>query len=169
MQCLLCLRRREKALEGKSKVSHSVHCPFFTDDKQEFWWCYLSDRKTHALVTPPIHVTNLIHSEEVELKFTAPMKPGEIIACSRCEAGSQVVIVLISGHYSFTVNVRSDSYLGLDVSQDIKLDVHEAREAPSEHPQWEFEDEDEDENSKAEESDDEFATDDDFDDEEDDD
>lgn len=142
------MNKREKALEGKSKVSHSVHCPFFTDDKQEFWWCYLSDRKTHALVTPPIHVTNLIHSEEVELKFTAPMKPG---------------------HYSFTVNVRSDSYLGLDVSQDIKLDVHEAREAPSEHPQWEFEDEDEDENSKAEESDDEFATDDDFDDEEDDD
>ena len=66
------------------------------------------------------------------------------------------------GHYTFTVNVKSDSYLGVDVSQDIKLDVHEAREAPSEHPQWEFEDEDEDENSKGEESDDEFATDDDF-------
>ena len=61
--------------------------------------------------------------------------------------------------------VKSDSYLGVDVSQDIKLDVHEAREVSNEHPQWEFEDEDEDENSKAEESDDEFATDDDFDDE----
>ena len=69
---------------------------------------------------------------------------------------------LFLGHYTFTVNVKSDSYLGVDVSQDIKLDVHEAREAPSEHPQWEFEDEDEDENSKGEESDDEFATDDDF-------
>ena len=64
--------------------------------------------------------------------------------------------------------VRSDSYLGADVSQDIKLDVHEARDVPDEHPQWEFEDEDEDENSKAEESDDEFATDDDFDDDDDD-
>ena len=73
------------------------------------------------------------------------------------------------GHYSFTVAVRSDSYLGADVSQDIKLDVHEARDVPDEHPQWEFEDEDEDENSKAEESDDEFATDDDFDDDDDDD
>ena len=73
--------------------------------------------------------------------------------------------VSLLGHYSFTVAVKSDSYLGVDVSQDIKLDVHEARDVPNEHPQWEFEDEDEDENSKAEESDDEFATDDDFEDE----
>ena len=76
---LLC-HRREKALEGKSKVSHSVHSPYFTDDKQEFWWCYISDRKNHALVTPPIHVTGLVEREEVELKFTAPAKPGMYFA-----------------------------------------------------------------------------------------
>merc|ERR1719336_3045294 len=68
------LNKREKALEGKSKVSHSVHSPYFTDDKQEFWWCYIADRKNHALVTPPIHVTGLVEREEVELKFTAPAK-----------------------------------------------------------------------------------------------
>ena len=73
---LFLFHRREKALEGKSKVSHSVHSPYFTDDKQEFWWCYISDRKNHALVTPPIHVTGLVEREEVELKFTAPAKPG---------------------------------------------------------------------------------------------
>ena len=39
-------------------------------------------------------------------------------------------------------------------TEDIKLDVQHAREAPTEHPQWEFEDEDEDENSNAKESDD---------------
>merc|ERR1719461_2418929 len=138
------LNKREKALEGKSKVSHSVHCPYFTDDKQEFWWVYLSDKKNRLLVTPPQHVTSLVEREEIELKSPAPPKPG---------------------HYTFTVNVKSDSYLGVDVTQDIKLDVHEARDIPDSHVQWEFEDEDEDENSKAEESDDEFATDDDFDDE----
>ena len=74
--CIVFLRR-EKALEGKSRNSHSVHCPYFTDDKQEFWWCYISDRKNHALVTPPTFVTNLVEREEVELKFTAPPKPGE--------------------------------------------------------------------------------------------
>ncbi len=69
--------RREKALEGKSRVSHSVHCPYFTDDKQEYWWAYIADRKNHALVTPPNHVTNQVDREEVELKFTAPQKPGK--------------------------------------------------------------------------------------------
>merc|ERR550539_634362 len=132
------INKREKALEGKSKVSHSVHCPYFSDDKQEFWWCYIADRKNHALITPPNHVTSLIDREEVELKFTAPQKPG---------------------HYSFTVCLRSDSYLGVDVQEDIKLEVSEAREAPEQHPQWEFEDDDEEEDSKEEESDDEFATD----------
>merc|ERR1719367_873966 len=31
------MNRREKALAGKSRVSHSVHCPYYTDDKQEEW------------------------------------------------------------------------------------------------------------------------------------
>jgi len=136
------MNKREKALEGKSRISHSVHCPFFTDDKQEHWWVYIADRKNHALLTPPNHVTALVNHEEVELIFTAPPKPG---------------------HYSFTVCVRSDSYLGVDVQEDIKLEVCEAKEAPTEHPQWEFEDDEEESESKDEDSDEEYATDDDYD------
>jgi translocation protein SEC63 len=90
----------------------------FTHFYTLFRWVYICDRKTHNLITPPYHVTGLVTEEEVELKFTAPSKPG---------------------HYSFFVVVRSDSYLGLDLQEDIKLDVQEAREAPTEHPQWEFE------------------------------
>lgn len=139
------LNKREKALEGRSKVSHSVHCPYFTDDKQEHWWVYISDRKTHSLVTPPYHVTSLINEEEVELKFTAPGKPG---------------------HYTFTVCVRSDSYLGVDLMDDIKLDVQEAREAPTDHPQWDFEVDEDEEEGKEESEESEYATDDDFDEDE---
>merc|ERR1719348_1344138 len=102
------VNKREKALSGKSRVSHSVHCPYFTDDKQEYWWVYICDRKTHSLITPPYHLTGLVDYDEVELKFTAPGK---------------------RGLYSFTVVIRSDSYMGLDVVQDIKLDVQDAREA----------------------------------------
>lgn len=51
----------------------------------------------------------------------------------------------------------------MDLMEDIKLDVHEAREAPTEHPQWEFEDDDEDEDDKEDKSDDEYATDEEFD------
>ena len=70
--------RREKILEGKCRISHSVHCPFFTDDKQEHWWAYIADRKNRALMTPPTHITSLVEREEVELKFSAPHKPGII-------------------------------------------------------------------------------------------
>merc|ERR1712073_5761 len=90
---------------------------YYTDDKQEFWWVYISDRKTHSLITPPYHLTSLVTEEEVELKFTAPNKEGV---------------------YNFTVCVRSDSYLGVDLLEDIKLDVQKAWEAPKEHKQWDF-------------------------------
>ncbi|TRY64193.1 hypothetical protein TCAL_10812 [Tigriopus californicus] len=138
------INKREKVLEGKSKESHSAHCPYFTDDKQEFWWVYIADRKAHALITPPNHVTSLVNQEEVELKFSAPPKPGT---------------------YTFMVCVRSDSYLGYDINEEIKLDVQEAHKAPTEHPQWEFEDDDEEASGKEEDSEDEFATDDEYDEE----
>ncbi|CAG0898243.1 unnamed protein product, partial [Cyprideis torosa] len=69
-------KEKMKILEGRSKVSHPVHAPYFPEEKQEYWWVYICDRKTHLLVTPPFHVTNLIEEEEVQLKFTAPPKPG---------------------------------------------------------------------------------------------
>lgn len=69
------LNKREK-LEGKSKISHSVHCPYFPEDKQEYWWTYICDRKSRTLLTAPYHVTNLVEREEVQLKFTAPRWPG---------------------------------------------------------------------------------------------
>ncbi|XP_071549414.1 translocation protein SEC63 homolog isoform X2 [Panulirus ornatus] len=109
------LTKREKALEGKSKMSHTVHSPYFPEDKQEYWWTYVCDRKKHMLITAPYQITNLVDHEEVQLKFTAPQKPGI---------------------YTYQVCLRSDSYLGLDLSDDIKLDVKEAREIPTEHPQW---------------------------------
>merc|ERR1719158_1463612 len=136
------MNRREKALAGKSRVSHSVHCPYYTDDKQEFWWVYISDRKSHSLITPPYHLTSLVSEEEVELKFTAPNK---------------------EGIYNFTVCVRSDSYLGVDLLEDIKLDVQKAWEAPKEHKQWEFtDDEEDDENKKDDSEESEYAEDSEF-------
>ena len=122
-------------------------------------WVYISDRKTHSLITPPYHLTSLVNQEEVELKFTAPSK---------------------EGIYNFTVCVRSDSYLGVDLLEDIKLDVQKAWEAPKEHKQWDFsvtfnkeknvfelppiyQDEDEDDENKKDESEEsEYAEDSDF-------
>ncbi|KAL9699667.1 hypothetical protein quinque_003108 [Culex quinquefasciatus] len=108
------INKREK-LEGKSKVSHPVHCPLFPEEKYEYWWTYICDRKSHTLLTAPYHVTNLVHREEVQLKFTAPKWPGV---------------------YVFTVCLRSDSYFGMDQQVDLKLDVKEACAVPTAHPQW---------------------------------
>jgi len=77
-----------------------------------------------------------VDKEEVELKFTAPQKPGQ---------------------YTYSVIVRSDSYVDFDISKTIKLDVKEAPKLIESHPQWDIsEDEEEinkDEDSAVEDSD----------------
>ncbi|RWS25690.1 translocation protein SEC63-like protein [Leptotrombidium deliense] len=129
------ITKKEKVLETKSRVSHSVHCPYYPDDKQEYWWIYLADRKRHLLTTIPVLMTNLVDEEQVELKFTAPSKP---CVCS------------------YSVIVRSDSYLDVDVVKSIKLDVKEAKEIVN-HPQWDMSEEEEEaakeEDSAVEDSD----------------
>ncbi|KAI8482878.1 hypothetical protein Bbelb_394130 [Branchiostoma belcheri] len=93
------INRKEKVLETKSKISHTVHAPYFPEEKQEWWWLYVADRKKHSLITAPCMVTSLQEEEEVELKFAAPDKPGT---------------------YQYTVCIRSDSYLDFDVMKSIK-------------------------------------------------
>lgn len=91
---------RSKVLEKKGKISHTVHCPYFPEDKQEFWWIYLADRKRKALISIPVLLTNLVDKESVELKLRAPDIPGI---------------------YSYSVIVRSDSYVDFDVTKHIKV------------------------------------------------
>ncbi|XP_043486141.1 translocation protein SEC63 homolog [Polistes fuscatus] len=135
------ISKRERVLEGRSNLSHEVHCPLFPDVKQEYWWVYICDRKSQTLLTTPVHVTSLAQSEEVQLRFTAPRWPGL---------------------YTFTVCLRSDSYLGFDQAQDIKLDVKEAPEVPTEHPQWDISDEETAEDVDAADEHSEFTTDEDI-------
>ncbi|XP_014251168.1 translocation protein SEC63 homolog [Cimex lectularius] len=141
------IKRRDRALEGKSKLSHTVHCPFFPEEKQEYWWVYVSDRKSKTLLTAPVHVTSLVDREEVQLKFTAPKW---------------------TGFYTFTVCLRSDSYIGFDQTTELKMDVKKAPEVPLDHPQWDLSGEEEENKPEGETSDiSEFATDDDVDDDDD--
>lgn len=135
------ISKRERVLEGRSNLSHEVHCPLFPDVKQEYWWVYICDRKSQTLLTTPIHVTSLAQFEEVQLRFTAPRWPNL---------------------YTFTVCLRSDSYLGFDQAQDIKLDVKEAPEIPTEHPQWDISDEETAEDVDAADEHSEFTTDEDI-------
>ncbi|RUS73201.1 hypothetical protein EGW08_019047 [Elysia chlorotica] len=125
--------KKENSLDTKLKESHLVHCPFFPGEKQEAWWVYLADRKRHLLVTAPVHVCSLKAEEEVQLKFSAPQKPG---------------------HYQYTVVMRSDSYYGdFDQSQNIKLDVKEAK-VVEDHPQWDISDDEDKEKDNEDVTDD---------------
>ncbi|XP_071485151.1 translocation protein SEC63 homolog [Diadema antillarum] len=114
------LTRKEKVLEGISKESHEVHSPYFPEVKHEWWWVYLSDRKSHKLVTAPTMVYDLKVEKEVQLQFRAPAK----------------------GSYHFSLCVRSDSYLDLDLIKTIKVDVKEAKKIEENHPQWDISDDD---------------------------
>ncbi|XP_007423415.1 translocation protein SEC63 homolog [Python bivittatus] len=110
------IQRKERALlETKSKITHPVYSLYFPEEKQEWWWLYIADRKEQTLISMPYHVCTLKEQEEVELKFPAPGKPG---------------------NYQYTVYLRSDSYMGLDQIKPLKLEVHEAKPVPENHPQW---------------------------------
>jgi len=110
------LIQTEKLLELKSKESHIVHCPYFPGEKHEYWWIYIVSKKTNELLTPPQQITNLKEEEEVQLKFTAPEKPGT---------------------YQYYVVIRSDAYVDFDTNKSFKINVSEAKEFdPGAH--WDY-------------------------------
>lgn len=69
--------------------------------------------------------------------------------------------------YTFTVCLRSDSYIGFDQQKDIKLDVKEAPAEIQTHPQWEFEDSEEEDKKEDDAQESEYTTDEDLPDDED--
>jgi translocation protein SEC63 len=129
------IQKKKEALVTKEKVSHRVYCPYFPEIKQEYWWLYIADRKKKQIISAPTQICSLKDTEEVELKFLAPKIPGT---------------------YSYSVTLKSDSYLDFDVNQIFKLEVQPAKKI-EEHPQWDFSDE-EDNGDKEGASDSEFAT-----------
>lgn len=129
------IQKKKESLETKEKVSHRVYCPYFPEVKQEYWWLYIADRKKKQIISAPTQICTLKDTEEIELKFLAPKIPGT---------------------YSYTVILRSDSYLDFDTTQLFKLEVQPAKKI-EEHPQWNFTDE-EDNEDKDGASDSEFAT-----------
>ncbi|XP_016391754.1 translocation protein SEC63 homolog isoform X2 [Sinocyclocheilus rhinocerous] len=122
------IQRRERALlETKSKVTHPVYSLYFPEEKQEWWWLYIADRKEQTLVSMPSHVCTLKDTEEVELKFPAPSK---------------------TGNYQYSVILRSDSFMGLDQNKPLKLEVHEAKAMMDNHPQWDIPETEEEEDDQ---------------------
>ena len=121
--------KQENATTVSSKQTHTVYAPMFPIEKQEWWWAYICDQRHHLLITNPILVTNLVDETNIELKFPAPQKPGR---------------------YTYTICVRSDSYLDCDKQTEIKLDVKEAKPIDEDHPQWNISDDEDKEDGDSE-------------------
>lgn len=67
---------------------------------QEYWWLYLCDKKKSDLITVPVRVTNLVDDIEIDVKFPAPRK---------------------TGVYTYTMCLKSDSYIDMDLTQNLKV------------------------------------------------
>lgn len=110
--------KKEQELDTKVTESYPVHCPYYSEEKQEGWWLYVCDKEDDMLITTPVYIPNLKDEEEITFNFFAPQKPGL---------------------YYYTVCLRSDCYVDFDQSKIIKLDVKEKIDSS----QWsDFEDSD---------------------------
>lgn len=118
----------DRLMEVKSKESHIVHCPYYPMEKHEHWWVYIINKKTNLLLSAPQQVTNLKDTEKIQLKFSAPERPG---------------------NYQYLVVVKSDSYVDFDIFKTLKVEVTEAKDFdPGAH--WDYSSEEDDKDDSGE-------------------
>uniref|UniRef100_A0A672QP68 Translocation protein SEC63 homolog n=1 Tax=Sinocyclocheilus grahami TaxID=75366 RepID=A0A672QP68_SINGR len=97
------IQRRERALlETKSKVTHPVYSLYFPEEKQEWWWLYIADRKEQTLVSMPNHVCTLKDIEEVRRQPPVCALPHLFFY-----SGKGDIVVLMSMNHK-DVDVRSE-------------------------------------------------------------
>ena len=80
-------------------------------EKKPYWWIYLGDPKVNRIIVPPQKVTDIVTKKTIKIQFPGPPK---------------------AGTYTFSYFVRSDSFVGTDLRQDIKLVIHEPSDLPAE-------------------------------------
>lgn len=91
-----------------SKQFPLAHSPYYPRDHHQRWYVFLADQRQHKVVVPPDAITSFDKPTDnftvvtARIKFQAPPQPGQ---------------------YTFTMCACTDSYLGLDVSQEVTLDV----------------------------------------------
>ncbi|CAD5209577.1 unnamed protein product [Bursaphelenchus xylophilus] len=99
--------KKEALLESEPTDHHEVHCPLFPQEKHEWWYLYLIEKRTKNLASLIIPCKTLNTEKTLEMRISAPPEKGV---------------------YNFTLHIKSDSYLDFDYSQDVKMEVQNARE-----------------------------------------
>ncbi|KAG0168426.1 secretory subunit [Apophysomyces sp. BC1034] len=104
----------EETEENKNESRESLplaHTPFYPGEKKPYWWIFLGDPKVNRILVPPSKVTDIVDTQTIRIPFAGPPKPGT---------------------YTFSLFVKSDTYSGTDIIQDINLTIQDPSDLPPE-------------------------------------
>ncbi|KAJ2780727.1 secretory subunit [Coemansia interrupta] len=104
------------ATHGKSAAKQTpteAYCPHFAGRKDSQWWLCFANYQSGKLVVPPILISDLSTERVITLQFQSP---------PQCRT------------YRFQLLIKSDSYIGCDIMQDIDMTVVERSTLPPEPP-----------------------------------
>jgi translocation protein SEC63 len=87
-----------------------AHTPYYPNEKKPYWWI-LGDPKVNRILVPPRKVTDIVDEKTIRVPFAGPPKPGT---------------------YTFSLFVKSDTYAGTDILQDIQLTIQDPTDLPPE-------------------------------------
>ncbi|KAI9303010.1 Sec63 Brl domain-containing protein [Cunninghamella echinulata] len=102
---------KAKKDDGKQGTLPLAHTPYYANEKKPYWWIFLGDPKVNRILVPPRKVTDIIDEKTIRVPFAGPPK---------------------AGTYTFSLFVKSDTYAGTDILQDIQLNVQEPSDLPPE-------------------------------------
>ncbi|KAI9250438.1 Sec63 Brl domain-containing protein [Phascolomyces articulosus] len=100
-----------KQEEKESGTLPLAHTPYYPGEKKPYWWVFLGDPKVNRILVSPKKVTDITDEQTVQISFPGPPKPGT---------------------YTFSLFVKSDTYVGTDIQQDIKLTIRDKSDLPPE-------------------------------------
>lgn len=109
-----------------------AHAPYFARDHSPRWRVFLADKKSGKIAVPPFTFSTFERPI-----FKKNSKGDPIPTCNVQTLKMQFQAPPGPGGYAFTVHIVCDSYVGLDLSQDVIMDISEISRAE------EIEDEDE--------------------------
>ncbi|KAJ2851360.1 secretory subunit [Coemansia brasiliensis] len=101
---------REK---GIKRSPTEAYCPYFAGRKDSQWWLSFANYQSGKLVVPPVRISDLVSERVVVLQFQAPPQKET---------------------YRFHLTIKSDSYIGSDVMQEVQMTVVDRSVLPPEPP-----------------------------------
>ncbi|KAJ2785805.1 secretory subunit [Coemansia javaensis] len=101
----------EHAKSEQKQTPPEAYCPHFAGRKDSQWWLSFANYQSGKLVVPPVRISDLATERVVVLQFQAPPQKET---------------------YRFHLAVKSDSYIGSDVMQEVEMTVVDRASLPPE-------------------------------------